>query len=136
MGALLSFFGGPVAGLLSAYWKPIALALSVLTVVWAVHHQGYISGVQKTEKKYTVIVAKANAERDSAKGALVQTTAAFEALRVEDTRIKQQQEDAIKAAFITDKATAAKIAKIRSQSSTGSTEAERLRAIIQAQAQP
>lgn len=136
MGAIATLFGGPVMGILSAYWKPLSIALAALLIVGYIHHHGVVSGVQKTEKKYTVLLVKATAERDSAKAALVQTTQAFAALSVEDARIKKQQEDALKTAFVTDKATAARIAKIRSQAGKGSTEADRLRALIQAQAQP
>ena len=136
MGALLTLMGGPIWGFVRAFWKPLAIALGALLVVGFIHHHGYKSGVERTEKKYTLIVTKVTAERDSAKAGLAQTMLAFEALRVEDVRIKQQQEDAIKAAFVTDKATAAKIAKIRSQAGQGATEADRLRALIKAQAQP
>ena len=134
--ALLSFFGGPVLGLARAYWKPLAIALSALLIIGFIHHKGYVSGVSKTEKKYTVIVTKANAERDSAKAGLAETTAAFEALRVEDARIATQQEAALKAAARTDKATAAKLAQIRANSLKGSTEIDRARALILGQAKP
>ena len=136
MGALLTLMGGPIWGFVKTFWKPLAIALAALLVVGYIHHHGYQSGVTKTEKKYALIVTKVTAERDSAKAGLAQTMLAFEALRVEDVRIKQQQEDALKAAFVTDKATAAKIAKIRSQAGQGATEADRLRALIKAQAQP
>lgn len=136
MGVLMTLMGGPIWGFVKSFWKPLAIALAALILVGYIHHHGFTSGVTKTEKKYAIIVAKVTAERDSAKAALGQTTAAFEALQVEDARIKKQQEEAIKAAFITDKATAAKIAKIRSQAGQGATEADRLRALIKAQAQP
>ena len=133
---LMTLMGGPIWGFVKSFWRPLAIALAALVIVGYIHNHGYRSGVTKTEKKYTLIVTKVTSERDSAKAALAQTMLAFEALRVEDARIKQQQEDAVKAAFVTDKATAAKIAKIRSQAGQGSTEADRLRALIKAQAQP
>lgn len=134
--ALLSFFGGPVIGLLKAYWKPLAIALGALLIVGYIHHHGYTSGVQKTEKKYAALLTKANAERDSAKAGLAETTAAFVVLQTEDARIKKQQLSALKAAALTDKKTAAKLEKIRADAKKGTTELERARALIAGQARP
>ena len=136
MGVLMTLMGGPIWGFVKAFWKPLAIALAALLLVGYIHHHGFASGVAKTEKKYTVIVAKANAERDSAKAGLAETTAAFEALRVEDIRIKQQQEAALKAAARTDKTTATKLAQIRADALKGSTELDRARALIAGQAKP
>lgn len=136
MGTILAFMGGPLLGFLKAFWKPIAIIVAVLVVVAAIHHRGYSAGAAKAEKKYTVIVAKANAERDSAKAALIQVEAAYEILKKEDERIKAQQIAAAKAAAITDKQTQERVKAIRARVGKGTTQAERLRSLMEQQAQP
>ena len=136
MGALMTLMEGPIWGFAKTFWKPLAIAVAALLVVGYIHHHGFASGVSKTEKKYTIIVTKANAERDSAKAGLAETTAAFEALRVEDARIATQQEAALKAAARTDKATAVRLAQIRADALKGNTELDRARALIAGQARP
>jgi hypothetical protein len=131
-----TFLGGPFAGFIKAFWKPIAIVLAVLFVAVAIHHRGFSAGVAKTTKKYDVIVTKANAERDSAKAALVQTEAAFALLRKEDERIKAQITAANEANKKADKEVSDRIAAIRAQVAKGNTEAERLRSLIQQQAKP
>lgn len=136
MGTIFAFMGGPLLGFLKAFWKPIAIIVAVLVVVAAIHHRGYSSGVAKTEKKYTIIVTKANAERDSARAALIKIEAAYEILKKEDDRIKAQQITAAKAAVITDKQTAERVKAIRARVGKGATQAERLRSLMEQQAQP
>ena len=132
MSAILSIFAGPVWGFVRAFWKPIAIALAVLTIFGYVHHMGYVAA----EKKAAVTISKANAERDSARAGLKTTEDAFAALRKENDRIIAQQADAAKQAALTDKATATKVAQIRAQVAKGNTELERLRSLIQQQAVP
>lgn len=130
MGKILSIFAGPVWGFARAFWKPLAIAAAVLVAFGYVHHMGFVAA----QKKAAVTISKANAERDSAKAALATTEAAFQTLRKEDDRIKEQQAAAEKQAALTDKATAAKVAQIKSQVAKGNTELERLRSLIQQQA--